>query len=29
MNDISSVRVNDLTLILITWRKWWTPNNAS
>jgi len=29
MNDISSLRVNDLTLILPTWRKWWTPNNAS
>ena len=27
--DISSLRVNDLTLILRTWRKWWTPNNAS
>ena len=26
--DISSLRVNDLTLILLTWRKW-TPNNAS
>jgi len=26
--DISSVMVNDLTLILITWRKWWA-NNAS
>ena len=26
--DISSLRVNDLTLILLTWRKWWT-NNAS
>ena len=25
---ISSLRVNDLTLILLTWRKWWT-NNAS
>jgi len=21
--------VNDLTLILVTWRKWWAPNNAS
>ena len=21
--------VNDLTLILLTWRKWWAPNNAS
>ena len=29
MNEISSLRVNDLTLILLTWRKWWTPNNAS
>jgi hypothetical protein len=29
MYDISSVRVNDLTLILLTWRKWWSPNNAS
>ena len=27
--DISSIRDNDLTLILLTWRKWWTPNNAS
>jgi len=27
--DISSLRVNDLTLILLTWRKWWNPNNAS
>jgi len=27
--DISSLRVNDLTLILLTRRKWWTPNNAS
>ena len=26
--DISSLRVNDLTLILLTWRKW-TPNDAS
>jgi len=27
--DISSLRVNDLTLILLTWRKWWASNNAS
>ena len=27
--DISSLRVNNLTLILLTWRKWWVPNNAS
>ena len=27
--DISSLRVNDLTLILLTWRKWCSPNNAS
>jgi len=27
--DISSLSVNDLTLILLTWRKWWAPNNAS
>jgi len=27
--DISSLRVNDLTLILLTWRKWCAPNNAS
>ena len=27
--DISSLRINDLTLILLTWRKWWAPNNAS
>ena len=26
--DINSLRVNDLTLILLTWRKWWA-NNAS
>ena len=27
--DISSLRVNDLTIILLTWRKWLAPNNAS
>ena len=27
--DNSSLRVNDLTLILLTWRKWSAPNNAS
>jgi hypothetical protein len=27
--DISNLRVNDLTLILLTWRKWSVPNNAS
>jgi hypothetical protein len=27
--DISSLRVNDLTLIFLTWRKWWAPNNTS
>ena len=27
--DISSLKVNDLTLILLTWRKWRAPNNAS
>jgi len=27
--DISSLKVNNLTLILVTWRKWWAPNNAS
>ena len=27
--DISSLRINDLTLILLTWRKWWAPDNAS
>ena len=27
--DISSLRVNDLIFILLTWRKWWAPNNAS
>ena len=27
--DISSLRVNHLTLTLLTWRKWWTPNKAS
>ena len=26
--DISNLRINDLTLILLTWRKWWA-NNAS
>jgi hypothetical protein len=26
--DIRSLRVNDLTIILLTWRKWWA-NNAS
>jgi hypothetical protein len=26
--DIRSLRVNDLSLILLTWRKWWA-NNAS
>jgi len=27
--DISSLRVSDLTLILLTWRKWRAPNNDS
>ena len=27
--DISSLRINDLTFILLTWRKWLAPNNAS
>jgi len=27
--DISNLRVNDLTFILLTCRKWWAPNNAS
>jgi len=27
--DISRLKVNDLTLILLTWRKWCAPNNAS
>ena len=27
--DISSLKVNNLTLILLTWRKWWAPNNTS
>ena len=27
--DISSLRVNDLTFILLTWRKWLARNNAS
>ena len=26
---ISCLKVNNLTLILLTWRKWWAPNNAS
>ena len=29
MYDISRLKVNNLTLILLTWRKWWAPNNAS
>jgi len=27
--DNSSLKVNDLTLILLTWRKWWAPNNST
>jgi len=27
--DIRSPKVKDLTLILLTWRKWKAPNNAS
>jgi len=27
--DISSLKGNNLTLILPTWRKWWASNNAS
>ena len=27
--DISRLRVNNSTLFLLTWRKWWAPNNAS
>jgi len=27
--DIRSPRVYNLTLILLTWRKWWAPNNAN
>ena len=27
--DITRLRVNNLTLILLTWRKWWAPNNTS
>jgi len=27
--DINNLKVNNLTLILLTWRKWWAPNNAS
>ena len=27
--NISSLRVNDLAFILLTWRKWLAPNNAS
>ena len=27
--DISRLKVNDLTLILLSWRKWWAPNNVS
>ena len=29
MYDISSLRVKDLTFILLTWRKWLAPNNAN
>jgi len=29
MYDISSLKVNNLTLILLMWRKWWACNNAS
>jgi len=28
-NKKNSLGVNDLSLILLTWRKWWAPNNAS
>jgi len=27
--DISILKVNNLTLILLTWKKWWALNNAS
>jgi len=27
--DISSLKVNNLTLILLTWGKWWATNKAS
>jgi len=27
--DISRPKVNNLTLILLTWGKWWALNNAS
>jgi len=26
--DISRLKVNDLTLILLTWRKWWANNTS-
>jgi hypothetical protein len=26
--DIRSLRFNDLTLILLTWRKWWANNTS-
>ena len=29
IHDISTLRVNDLTFILLRWRKWLAPNNAS
>jgi hypothetical protein len=29
IHDISNLRVKLLTLILLTWRKWWGPNNPS
>jgi len=27
--DISRLKVNDITFVLLSWRKWWAPNNAS
>ena len=27
--DVSTLRVKDLTFILLTWKKWLAPNNAS
>jgi len=27
--DISRLKVNILTLILLRWRKWWAPNNIN
>ena len=28
-HSVSVIKTSQLTLILLTWRKWWAPNNAS